>query len=148
MCIKETYNTDNFRISLNIKSLLKYCLQQIIALCINYTDCDCSASCFAFLVHKRPRQGILRDNLTTMIFISSTNCTRSSPPWRSGRLTTAHIVLDLGSLIWGFGETCSIASLHIQTMCSHMCSIDISVDFQKAGLNLKWGLFDLTVWEL
>ena len=34
--------------------------------------------------------------------------TRSSPQWWSGRSTTAHIVLDLRSLIWSFGESCTI----------------------------------------
>ena len=33
---------------------------------------------------------------------------RSSPQWRSGRSTTAHIVLDIRSLIWDFGESCTI----------------------------------------
>ena len=36
------------------------------------------------------------------------NSTRSSPPWRLCRSTTAYIVLDLRPLIWGFGERCTI----------------------------------------
>ena len=36
------------------------------------------------------------------------NGTRSSSQWWSGRSTTAHIVFDLRSLIWGFGESCRL----------------------------------------
>ena len=34
--------------------------------------------------------------------------TRSPPEWRSGRSMTADIVFDLRSLIWSFGESCTI----------------------------------------
>ena len=31
-----------------------------------------------------------------------------SPQWWSGRSTTAHVVFDLHSLVWTFGESCTI----------------------------------------
>ena len=67
---------------------------------------------------------------------------RSSQHWWSGRLTTARYVLHLRSLIWGFGESCIrlfTASLHRQPGCSQACAIDIFVDLQPVGLNLKGG---------
>ena len=63
--------------------------------------------------------------------------TRSSPQWWSGRTTIAHIVLDLHSLIWGFGKSCIrwfMASLHSQIMCSRICNIDIFVDLWDVGV--------------
>ena len=48
--------------------------------------------------------------------------------------------LDLRSLIWSFGE--SIASLYSQPMYRKMCPIDIFVDLQPFGCNLKGGLFN------
>ena len=65
---------------------------------------------------------------------------------RHDHATTSHLCS-----IWdhsgggGLGESCLssiIASLNDKSACSHMCSIDIFVDLQRAGLNLKGALFD------
>ena len=61
-----------------------------------------------------------------------------------------HIVLDLCSLIWGLWRKlydCSlIASLHSQSMCTQMCSIDIFVDPQPDGRNFKVKTHRPSVW--
>ena len=60
-------------------------------------------------------------------YITFLNCfnnkiiTRSSPQWWSGRSTTAHNVLDLCSLIWGFDESSMI--VHGITLQPSMCVI-------------------------
>ena len=62
------------------------------------------------------------------------------------RSTTAHIVLNLRSLIWAFGESCTrlfMASLQSQKMSYHTCSVYIFVDLQPFGCNFKRGLFEL-----
>ena len=59
-------------------------------------------------------------------------------------LTTAHILVNLRSLIWGFVH--GITSLHSQHMCFKMCSVDIFVALQSFGCCLKGGLFDPVIW--
>ena len=43
-----------------------------------------------------------------------------------------YIVLDLRSLIWSFGDSCTIVhGIISQPMCSQMCPIDISADLHR-----------------
>ena len=49
-----------------------------------------------------------RKRALTIISLSVRKCTKLSTQWWSGRSTTANIVLDLRSLSWGFGESCTI----------------------------------------
>ena len=58
-------------------------------------------------------------------------------------------MVDMRSLIAGFGESCTIVhrtTLHNQVVCSQMCPIDIFVDLQLIGKNLKRGLIESPVW--
>ena len=63
-----------------------------------------------------------------------------------------HIVLDLRSLIWGFGERCPIGRgftpRPVIVFLSATASNDIYVDLQPVSCNLKEGLFDRPVWRL
>ena len=65
--------------------------------------------------------------------------TRISPQWRSARSTTAHIVLYLRSLIWGFRKSCTIVHsiTSQQAMRSEICCLDISLNFHRFGCNVK-----------
>ena len=49
------------------------------------------------------------------IYVSQYKLTRSSPQWWSCRSTTAHIVLDLCSLIWGFWRKLYVHCITSQT---------------------------------
>ena len=69
-----------------------------------------------------------------------------SPQWWSDCSTTAHIVLDLRSLIWGFGESwTTVHCISHQPIYPKMCSTDI---LQLVCRNSKGGLFGPVVWGL
>ena len=63
-----------------------------------------------------------------------------------GRSTSAHVVLDLFSLLWGFGESCTIYSCYHYHYTANVFSkcallIDIVIDLHPFGCILKLGLF-------
>ena len=69
--------------------------------------------------------------------------TRLSPQWWSGRSAIAHIVLDQRSIICGYAETCTIGDGNSsQRILKGDRSVDIFVDLQPFGWNLKGGRFD------
>ena len=67
---------------------------------------------------------------------------RASAQWRPGRSTTAHVVLNLRSLIPALAKDVRlfVVSLQCLLMCSQLCSIDILVDLQPVGWNLTGAL--------
>ena len=66
-----------------------------------------------------------------------------SPQWWSGRSTTGHIVLDLRSPVWGFGETEWYCSLHHFTasQCVFTCALLTFSSSPTIWLQFETGAF-------
>ena len=94
---------------------------------------------------------VITDKQTNANALLKARLTRSSPQWWLGRSTTTHIVLNLLSLILGFGERYTIVHC-ITSQPANVSRNALHWNFhqpQPDGWNLTAGFFDppLPVWQ-